>query len=312
MNSRNVAGVDDFVLLDDFTNENVFVDNLRIRYESDLIYTFIGPVLVSLNPYKKLGIYSNDYKTEYKNTDLFELPPHMCYLVALRYAIADNSYRTMLRENKDECILISGESGAGKTEASKYILEYIAATSSIHNQSIDLVKEKLLKSNSILENNIYSGLMIIGILFSWTFLLFCCLNFDQEMQKNLNTKLIYHKKMDINFKLFNKNSVASLRDIQAQILSIAVSSRLNLYQVPLQAKCLPIGQKRKRGQPSKTRPALQRQPSENSEYFAVNQDTLLPNPKPATLEPISRNKNAMNGIQPNQASQTIQVMFKSH
>lgn len=79
----------------------------------------------------------------------------------------------MLRENKDECILISGESGAGKTEASKYILEYIAATSSIHNQSIDLVKEKLLKSNSILEviylNYIFSGLMIIGILFSLNF-----------------------------------------------------------------------------------------------------------------------------------------------
>ncbi|RNA42388.1 hypothetical protein BpHYR1_016548 [Brachionus plicatilis] len=86
----------------------------------------------------------------------------------------------------------------------------------------------------------------------------------------------------------------------------AVSSRLNLCQVPLQVKCLPIGQKRKRGQPSKTRPALKGQLSENSEDFAVYQDTLLPNPKPATLEPISRNENPMNTIQPNQASQTIQ------
>lgn len=57
----------------------------------------------------------------------------------------------MLRENRDECILISGESGAGKTEASKYILEFIAATTSNHNESIDQVKEKLLKSNAILE-----------------------------------------------------------------------------------------------------------------------------------------------------------------
>ena len=58
----------------------------------------------------------------------------------------------MLRENSDQCILISGESGAGKTETSKYILEFIAAThSSIDQNSIDIIKEKLLKSNSILE-----------------------------------------------------------------------------------------------------------------------------------------------------------------
>lgn len=56
----------------------------------------------------------------------------------------------MLRENRDECILISGESGAGKTEASKFILEYIAATS-VHLDSIDEIKDKLLKSNVILE-----------------------------------------------------------------------------------------------------------------------------------------------------------------
>ena len=68
----------------------------------------------------------------------------------LRFAIADNSYRSMIRENRDQCILISGESGAGKTESSKYILEYIAATT-IHLESIDKIKEKLLKSNSILE-----------------------------------------------------------------------------------------------------------------------------------------------------------------
>ena len=56
----------------------------------------------------------------------------------------------MIRENRDQCILISGESGAGKTESSKYILEYIGATT-IHLESIDKIKEKLLKSNSILE-----------------------------------------------------------------------------------------------------------------------------------------------------------------
>ncbi len=64
--------------------------------------------------------------------------------------MADISYRNMLRDNMDECILISGESGAGKTEASKYILEYIAQTS-VYSESIDEIKDKLLKSNYILE-----------------------------------------------------------------------------------------------------------------------------------------------------------------
>lgn len=67
-----------------------------------------------------------------------------------RFAIADNSYRNMLRENRDECILISGESGSGKTESSKYILEYIAANSN-KSDTMNEVKEKLLKSNDILE-----------------------------------------------------------------------------------------------------------------------------------------------------------------
>ena len=67
-----------------------------------------------------------------------------------RFAIADNSYRNMLRANRDECILISGESGSGKTESSKYILEYIAANSN-KSDTMNEVKEKLLKSNDILE-----------------------------------------------------------------------------------------------------------------------------------------------------------------
>ena len=65
------------------------------------------------------------------------------------FAIADNSYRNMMRENRDECILISGESGAGKTEASKYILEFIAATSP--SESMSLIKSNLLRSNFVLE-----------------------------------------------------------------------------------------------------------------------------------------------------------------
>ena len=101
-------------------------------------------MLISLNPCKPIDIYNEEYIKLYRNTFLFELPPHV-------FAIADNSYRNMLRENRDECILISGESGAGKTEASKLILEFIAATSIHPSEHIIQIKEKLLKSNTILE-----------------------------------------------------------------------------------------------------------------------------------------------------------------
>ena len=67
------------------------------------------------------------------------------------YAISDAAYRSMRSEFRDQCVLISGESGSGKTEASKKILHYIAASSSQHSSDLDRVKDRLLQSNPILE-----------------------------------------------------------------------------------------------------------------------------------------------------------------
>lgn len=71
--------------------------------------------------------------------------PHHC-----SYAVADNSYRSLRTERKDQCILISGESGAGKTEASKKILQYYAVTCPASEQ-VQTVKDRLLQSNPVLE-----------------------------------------------------------------------------------------------------------------------------------------------------------------
>uniref|UniRef100_A0A8C5IRA0 Myosin ID n=1 Tax=Junco hyemalis TaxID=40217 RepID=A0A8C5IRA0_JUNHY len=112
-------GKADFVLMDAVTMPE-FMANLRLRFEKGRIYTFIGEVVVSMNPYKNLNIYGRDTIEQYKGRELYERPPHL-------FAIADAAYKAMKRRSKDTCIVISGESGAGKTEASKYIMQYIAA-----------------------------------------------------------------------------------------------------------------------------------------------------------------------------------------
>ena len=81
---------------------------------------------------------------------LFVSPSH-CF-VFYSYAIADNSYRTMRNESKDQCILISGESGSGKTEASKYILQYLSVCSATSDK-VEHIKDRLIQSNPVLEVN---------------------------------------------------------------------------------------------------------------------------------------------------------------
>uniref|UniRef100_A0A182MQJ1 Myosin motor domain-containing protein n=1 Tax=Anopheles culicifacies TaxID=139723 RepID=A0A182MQJ1_9DIPT len=138
------VGVQDFVLLDSVTQEN-FMDNLKRRFQAGKIYTYIGEVCISVNPYREMNIYGPEYVNRYKGRELFENGPHI-------FAIADAAYRVLKQRNNDTCIMISGESGAGKTEASKIIMKYIAAVTNQGKQGeIERVKNVLIKSNAILE-----------------------------------------------------------------------------------------------------------------------------------------------------------------
>ncbi|CAL8120285.1 unnamed protein product [Orchesella dallaii] len=143
LENRDTFGVSDAVLLDDPDNTDEFIENLRKRFRGDIIYTYIGPVLIVTNPYKPLPIYAEDSIKKYQNVNYIEVAPHV-------FGLTDNAYKQLREENRDQCILISGESGSGKTEASKQILQYIAAASR-NVSSVETTKDKLLYSNPVLE-----------------------------------------------------------------------------------------------------------------------------------------------------------------
>ncbi|XP_064146321.1 unconventional myosin-Ig isoform X1 [Loxodonta africana] len=137
-------GKPDFVLLDQVTMED-FMENLKLRFEKGRIYTYIGEVLVSVNPYQELPLYGPEAITQYQGRELYERPPHL-------YAVANAAYKAMKRRSRDTCIVISGESGAGKTEASKHIMQYIAAvTNPSQRAEVERVKDVLLNSTCVLE-----------------------------------------------------------------------------------------------------------------------------------------------------------------
>ena len=137
------VGVEDLVLLPKIDNKNI-MENLKLRHSKDLIYTSIGQVLISVNPFKRLPIYTDDLIQYYKANGKTSSTPHV-------FALAEDTYRTMISEEENQCVIISGESGAGKTEASKQIMQYIAAVSG-NSKDMERVKEIMLESNPLLES----------------------------------------------------------------------------------------------------------------------------------------------------------------
>ncbi|XP_054284599.1 myosin-VIIa [Macrosteles quadrilineatus] len=139
MHATSVQGVEDMISLGDL-HEAGILRNLLIRYNENLIYTYTGSILVAVNPYQILPIYTAEQIKLYKDRKIGELPPHI-------FAIGDNSYTHMKRFRQDQCIVISGESGAGKTESTKLILQYLAAISGKHSW----IEQQILEANPILE-----------------------------------------------------------------------------------------------------------------------------------------------------------------
>uniref|UniRef100_A0A671TJU8 Myosin, heavy chain 10, non-muscle n=1 Tax=Sparus aurata TaxID=8175 RepID=A0A671TJU8_SPAAU len=149
MNPPKFSKVEDMAELT-CLNEASVLYNLKDRYYSGLIYTYSGLFCVVINPYKNLPIYSDNIIEMYRGKKRHEMPPHI-------YAISESAYRCMLQDREDQSILCTGESGAGKTENTKKVIQYLAHVASSHKGRKDHnipgeLERQLLQANPILES----------------------------------------------------------------------------------------------------------------------------------------------------------------
>ncbi|CAH1430894.1 unnamed protein product [Lactuca virosa] len=138
------GGVDDMTKLS-YLHEPGVLQNLRTRYELNEIYTYTGNILIAINPFQKLPhLYDAHMMQQYKGAPFGELSPHV-------FAIADTSYRAMVHEGKSNSILVSGESGAGKTETTKMLMQFLAYLGGRKATEGRTVEQQVLESNPVLE-----------------------------------------------------------------------------------------------------------------------------------------------------------------
>ncbi|KAF5704176.1 myosin heavy chain [Fusarium mundagurra] len=130
-------------------NEASVVHNLHMRYQADLIYTYSGLFLVTVNPYASIPIYGNEYVNMYRGRNREDTKPHI-------FAMADEAFRNLVEEGKNQSILVTGESGAGKTENTKKVIQYLAAVAQAdstikHKPHHSNLSQQILRANPILE-----------------------------------------------------------------------------------------------------------------------------------------------------------------
>lgn len=125
-------------------NEQTLLENLRARFTAGHIYTYVGSILIAVNPFKFHPIYNPKYVKLYQNRRLGpNLPPHI-------FAVADTAYHCMLKDRKNQCIVISGESGSGKTESTNFLLHHLTALSQKGSHGSG-VEQTILSAGPVLE-----------------------------------------------------------------------------------------------------------------------------------------------------------------
>ena len=127
-----------------YLNEPEVLHNLQVRFvDRNEIYTYCGIVLVAINPYSDLQIYGNDTIMAYRGQNMGDLDPHI-------YAVSEEAFKLMERDNHNQSIIVSGESGAGKTVSAKYSMRYFATVGGTSDTETQ-VEKKVLASSPIME-----------------------------------------------------------------------------------------------------------------------------------------------------------------
>lgn len=142
-------------------NEDSILNNLRTRFHKKKIYTYAGSILIAINPFKFLPIYNPKYVKMYENHQLGKLEPHI-------FAIADVAYYAMLRKRVNQCIVISGESGSGKTQSTNFLIHCLTALSQKGYASG--VERTILGAGPVLEvrskhTSVKSGNLLLRVFF---------------------------------------------------------------------------------------------------------------------------------------------------
>ncbi|XP_059488254.1 unconventional myosin-XV isoform X5 [Neocloeon triangulifer] len=136
-----LTGLEDMIQLSDL-NEASLLWNLKIRYDKELIYTYTGSILVAVNPYKMFDIYGLDMVKKYEGQIMGTLPPHL-------FAVGSCAYSRMSKDSESQVVVISGESGSGKTESTKLVMQYLAA---VNKATSNLITEQILEASPLLES----------------------------------------------------------------------------------------------------------------------------------------------------------------
>ncbi|XP_020791281.1 myosin-IIIa [Boleophthalmus pectinirostris] len=122
-------------------DENTVTDHLQNRYERDEIYTYVGDILIAVNPFHPMDIYTPEHSKMYIGAKRKANPPHI-------FAVADIAYHSMVTLNTDQCVVISGESGAGKTESAHLLVQQLTFLGKVNNRTL---QEKILLVNNLVE-----------------------------------------------------------------------------------------------------------------------------------------------------------------
>uniref|UniRef100_A0A8D3BPZ7 Myosin VC n=1 Tax=Scophthalmus maximus TaxID=52904 RepID=A0A8D3BPZ7_SCOMX len=137
-----LVGENDLTALS-YLHEPAVLHNLKVRFvESKIIYTYCGIILVAVNPYKQLPLYGDAIIHAYSGQNMGDMDPHI-------FAVAEEAYKQMARNHKNQSIIVSGESGAGKTVSARYAMRYFAVVSKSGSKT--RVEDKVLASNPVTE-----------------------------------------------------------------------------------------------------------------------------------------------------------------